>query len=523
MELEPRFTDTGVLIFNDQGHILVSNLCANQLFGYENDALLGMSVEQLTPKRFSIDYLWGLQNERNGSSIDESMKITGLRKDGGEHLLKISLKRFQGGNEPFTVAFIVDAPAAVMPESSIDKQTRSLVHSLANVETINRDLQLQIQHRKATEQKLIKIQRLYDTMVHNFPDGVIGVLDREMKYILIEGKELNEIDLPSLGLIGQSSTKHQDSVLAGEALTEIKKAFDGHSVSFEIKTGDRFYTISAVPLPDAQNNINEILCVLKNVTERKRLEDGLLKALEKEKELGELKSRFVTMASHEFKTPLTTILSSAFLLENYSGKGYDEEKIVHTSRIKRAVNNLTMILNEFLSLEKLEGNQVEVLNTNINIPKYMLELISEIEPDTQKGQMVSYEHSGQPTAYLDPNLLWSIMTNLVSNALKYSRQGEKIHVTSEIKNNQMTIGVRDYGIGIPANEHKNIFGRFYRARNVMNFEGTGLGLHIVEKNVRLLQGSISFTSQLDSGTEFTVILPNGGSRKESEIGQSLKI
>lgn len=408
---------------------------------------------------------------------------------------------------------------------SVKKQTHELVSSLAKVETINRNLQLQIKKRKEIEQKLIKIQRLYDTVVHNFPDGVIGVLNREMEYVLIDGKDLNEIDLPALGLTGQKATKGQDPLVAGETLAKIKKAFDGQSISFEVETKDRFYNISAVPLPDGQNNVNEILCVLRNVTERKKMEDGLLKALEKEKELGELKSRFVTFACHEFKTPLATILSSSFLLENYSGEDFDKEKMVHTNRIKRSVDNLTMILNEFLSLEELEETQIKVVNKKINIPKYIRGLISEVEPLKQKDQVLDYHHSGdQQTATLDPHRLWSIITNLFSNALKYSKPGDKIQITSEINNNIFTLTVKDSGIGIPPDEQKHIFERFYRASNAINLKGTGLGLLIVEKNVKLLEGSISFTSQLDVGTEFKVTLPNGNIMKPNRfIPENLRL
>ncbi len=408
---------------------------------------------------------------------------------------------------------------------SVKKQTHELVSSLAKVETINRNLQLQIKKRKEIEQKLIKIQRLYDTVVHNFPDGVIGVLNREMEYVLIDGKDLNEIDLPALGLTGQKATKGQYPLVAGETLAKIKKAFDGQSISFEVETKDRFYNISAVPLPDGQNNVNEILCVLRNVTERKKMEDGLLKALEKEKELGELKSRFVTFACHEFKTPLATILSSSFLLENYSGEDFDKEKMVHTNRIKRSVDNLTMILNEFLSLEELEETQIKVVNKKINIPKYIRGLISEVEPLKQKDQVLDYHHSGdQQTATLDPHRLWSIITNLFSNALKYSKPGDKIQITSEINNNIFTLTVKDSGIGIPPDEQKHIFERFYRASNAINLKGTGLGLLIVEKNVKLLEGSISFTSQLDVGTEFKVTLPNGNIMKPNRfIPENLRL
>ena len=269
-------------------------------------------------------------------------------------------------------------------------------------------------------------------------------------------------------------------------------------------------------LNDSENTINEILCVLQNVTKRKRMEEGLVKALERERELGELKSRFVTMASHEFRTPLTAILSSTFLLENYTAQDFDREKIVHTNRIKRSVNNLTVILNEFLSLEKLEENKVKVVHSEVNIPEFIHDLIWEMEVLKKDGQIIQYAHkSTKAIMPVDHHLFGSIVTNLISNALKYSKRGDNVIIASEIENNRLTLTVSDTGIGIPANEHKHIFGRFYRASNATNFEGTGLGLHIVQKYVNLLKGSITFESEENKGTTFRVVLPNGTLQESS--------
>lgn len=391
-------------------------------------------------------------------------------------------------------------------EQSVKQQTEKLITALANAEKINHDLQIQIQKRREIEQKLIKIQRLYDTVVHNFPDGVIGVLNRDMKYVLIDGKELNKIDLHALGLIGQDTSDNKTPESEEGTLSKVRKAFTGEYVSFETEAKEQFYHISAVPLHDANNQISEILCVLKNVTEKNRLQSGLMKALEKEKELSELKSRFVTMACHEFKTPLATILSSSFLLENYSGEDFEKEKAIHTNRIKRSVNNLTMILNEFLLLEE---SRINVINSIINIPNYVRDLINEMETIKQQGQSILYQHEGDETITLDPHLLWSIVTNLVSNALKYSKPNDPITLKTEIRDHILTITGKDVGMGIPANELNNILGLFYRAKNAVNFDGTGLGLHIVDKNIKLLQGSISIKSELNTGTEFIVTLPSG--------------
>jgi signal transduction histidine kinase len=389
------------------------------------------------------------------------------------------------------------------------------VNGHSHLESLTRDLEFQTQKRLEIEEKLDKIQRLHDTMAHNFPDGIIGVLNKEMRYVLVDGKGLSDMDLTTMSLRGDKSFGNQNPHLSDETLNKLKKAFEGESVNCEVTINDKVYEVTAVPLTDPQNTINEILCVLQNVTRRKRMEEGLVKALEKEREVGELKSRFVTMASHEFRTPLTAILSSTFLLENYTAQDFDREKIVHTNRIKRSVNNLTVILNEFLSLEKLEENKVKVVHSDVNIPEFIHDLIWEMEVVKRDGQIIKYTHKSHKTILpLDHHLFGSIVTNLISNALKYSKRGDDIQISSEIKNNAVTIVVADPGIGIPVNEHKHIFGRFYRASNAMNFEGTGLGLHIVQKYVNLLKGSITFQSEENKGTKFNVILPNGKPKKE---------
>lgn len=390
----------------------------------------------------------------------------------------------------------------------IKSSSQSVNDALNEIETINKNLQLQIAKRKETEKSLLKIQRLYDAVIHNFPEGVIGVLNREMQYVLVDGLDLNEMDLPELGL-GELIPSEKNTILTEETISKIKKAFDGERISFEVRTMNRAYGITAVPLTDEHNEVNEILCVFKNITVRKQLEEGLLKSLEKEKELNELKSRFVTMACHEFKSPLTTILSSAFLLENYSEAEYHKEKQVHISRVKRSVNNLIMVLDEFLSLETMHNSDVKMEFSTINIPQHLKELISDVGHSKKKDQVIIYEHSGsRETVYLDSHRLWSIVSNLVSNALKYSDQRATVWLTTSIENNILTIVVKDNGIGIPLNEQPYIFEQFYRAGNALNYNGTGLGLLIVQKNVIILNGSIAFTSTIGVGTEFTVTLPD---------------
>lgn len=232
--------------------------------------------------------------------------------------------------------------------------------------------------------------------------------------------------------------------------------------------------------------------------------DELTKALSKEKELSDLKSRFVSMASHEFRTPLSTILSSASLVSKYTETAQQENREKHINRIKNAVANLNGLLNEFLSIEKIEDGKIAVHYSVFNIKDLLETISSEMQSIAKKGQQVIYKHTGAEKVLLDAALLQNMLLNLLSNAVKFSPENAAIHVTSHTANDAITISVKDSGIGISAEDQQHLFERFFRGTNVTNIQGTGLGLHIVSKYAELLNGQITFTSQLEQGTLFTI-------------------
>jgi PAS domain S-box-containing protein len=230
-------------------------------------------------------------------------------------------------------------------------------------------------------------------------------------------------------------------------------------------------------------------------------------ALEKEKELNEMKSRFVTMASHEFRTPLSTILSSASLIGKYKKEEEDEKREKHVNRIKSAVSNMTLILNDFLSAGKLEEGKISVNRVNLNIPLSINESINELSNFLKKGQSILYKHEGLEEFDCDPQFIKNIIINLVSNASKFSSENKTIDIKSITSHSDLKIIVKDNGIGIPLEEQKNLFQRFFRAKNVLNIEGTGLGLNIVAKYIEILNGTITFNSELNKGTTFNITIP----------------
>ncbi len=237
--------------------------------------------------------------------------------------------------------------------------------------------------------------------------------------------------------------------------------------------------------------------------------NDLAQALDKERELGELKSRFVSMASHEFRTPLSTVLSSAALVSTYADRQDFENVKKHSARIKTAVNNLNTILTEFLSLGKLEEGKTETNLRETNLRELVEEVAGEIKPLFQKDQTFEYQHEGQELAMIDPALFKHILINLFSNAIKYSPESAPIRVITVVNSGDILIRVIDRGIGIPEADQKHLFSRFFRATNATNIQGTGLGLYIVKRYVELMNGEIGFTSVYGEGTEFWVSIKPG--------------
>ena len=232
--------------------------------------------------------------------------------------------------------------------------------------------------------------------------------------------------------------------------------------------------------------------------------DELTKALSKEKELGDLKSRFVSMASHEFRTPLSTILSSASLLAKYTETVEQEKRDKHIDRIKSSVNNLTDILNEFLSIGKIEDGKIVARYRRFNVKDFIADICAEIRGIAKKNQQITYTHSGKQVIELDDSLLRNIIFNLLSNAIKFTGEDGMIEIISAVEEDIFTITIKDNGIGISTEDQQHLFERFFRASNVTNIQGTGLGLHIVAKYAELMNGTISFESELEKSTSFTI-------------------
>ena len=253
---------------------------------------------------------------------------------------------------------------------------------------------------------------------------------------------------------------------------------------------------------------NIIQAVINDISERKKAEAELLKSLAREKELGQLKSNFVSMVSHEFRTPLGVILSSAEILDSYLEQLAPEERREQLESIQKNARRMASLMEEVLLLGMVEAGKMEFKPEIINFPAFCRHLIDELHCATDRKCPLDFMARDIPEeSFTDKRLLQHIFTNLLSNAVKYSEPGAPVCFELERAGTEVVCHIRDKGIGIPEPDLEWLFNAFYRGRNVGHVTGTGLGLTIVKRCVELHRGSIKVTSEVNRGTNITVRLP----------------
>lgn len=249
-------------------------------------------------------------------------------------------------------------------------------------------------------------------------------------------------------------------------------------------------------------------CLEREITERQRLEEELRKALVKEKELSDLKSNIISVVSHDYRTPLTTILSSAELLQNYSDRLPEDKKQRHLQKIQRSVHHLTQLVSDVLIISKAEAGKLEFNPAPLDVVEFCRELIEEFTLTGKMEHRISFSCRGScESACLDEKLLRQILSNLLSNAIKYSPQSDEVQFELVFESQDVIFRIQDRGIGIPQKDQEQLFQSFYRSSNVGTISGSGLGLAIVKKCVDIQGGKVAVESEVDVGTTFTVTLP----------------
>jgi PAS domain S-box-containing protein len=484
----------GLILVDDKGVIVQNNSTSEEMFGFDSGGLIGERIELLVPsdaKKEHVQHRASYHKKPVKRSMGSAMKLNGQRKDGSVFPVEVSLNPFKDDNgEQFIVALVSDVTIRRESQEKLEQMTQSL--------------EQKVKERTA---ELRESEQLYKSIARNFPGGVISIFDRSFSYLFAEGQGLYELGIETEDLIGINYLERLTSETRDKVKEELEKVFSGEFRSFEVEVDKRAYSLSAVPLVNDNDEIDKILVVEKNITAQREMANKLEQNLVKEKDLNEMKSRFVSMASHEFRTPLTTINSSASLILKYHEKETYEKLDKHVSRIKNAVRNLTSILNDFLSLEKLESGNITTTFQENNLVQLIDEILDEMSGNLKSGQRLINHSEGKYTFVTDAQLFRNIIINLLSNAIKYSVEKDAIEIGITDHKEYCTISVQDHGIGIPEKDQERMFSRFFRAGNVTNIEGTGLGLNIVERYLALLEGSLSFESKEGEGTTFFIKLP----------------
>jgi len=284
---------------------------------------------------------------------------------------------------------------------------------------------------------------------------------------------------------------------------------DGHEMELHMvrKDGSKFRVLLNIIKTSQNNDLYEItayVSVAKQVSELKSIENHLVKLLDKEKKLNELRTQYLNLASHEFRTPLSVILSSAFIISKFEKTEEQAEREEQVKHIVSAVNLLRDIINDFLSLSKIEEGKLKLHKTNFNSKENIKETVDELSVLLKKGQSINYRHIGETNLFLDAGIFKHLLINLLSNSIKFSPENAKIKVTSKNIDQKYTLTVKDHGCGISNEDQKQLFSPFFRGSNATKIQGTGLGLHIVRYYLDKMNGTIKVKSKVDLGTTIQI-------------------
>jgi PAS domain S-box-containing protein len=315
-------------------------------------------------------------------------------------------------------------------------------------------------------------------------------------------------------VIGKTPRLLQGAKTDRDVLRKVRTALENWQpivvelINYRKDRSEFWVELSIVPVADKMGWYTHWVSIQRDITQRKRLEAKLLKTLQKERELSELKSHFVTSTSHEFRTPLSIILSSAELLEHYGHQWKDHDKQEHLRLIQSTVKRMTQLLEDILLIGKAEAGKLEFRPTPVEIKPFCRELLVEMQRGMGREHRLILECDDQiGVVQLDEKLLRQILQNLLSNAIKYSEPGSLVQLSVSRRSDRLHFQIKDEGIGIPLADQPRLFESFRRAENVSGIPGTGLGLAIAKHCVDLHGGDIRFSSELGVGTTFAVMLP----------------
>lgn len=514
-----------IIVTNEENRIVAANPFSANLFGYTVEELIGQPVEILIPHRYR-DKHRNYHKEYFKIPVTQAMdfekEIDAVKKDGTEIPMEIRLNHYRYNNEDFVIAFLTDISERKSAtakyhelnkklESTVRQRTIELTETFENLKISKQKLEAAYSFQKSILEKAGAI------IVSTDVNGLIKTFNRAAEVSL--GYTANE-------MIGKHTpayfhcpveTKQKAEQISKELGEPVEPGFNTYVIKakkglphedewvFIRKDGSRFpVSLIVTALRNEENELTGYIGVGVDISEHKKEEERLRQLLIKEKELSELKSRFVSMASHEFRTPLSTILSSAYLIEQYGTTENQPKRQKHLQRVISSVNMLTDTLNDFLNVGKIEEGKIRPKISSFDIMHLIKTSIEEIRQTIKKGQTIHYEHEGEGLIDLDPSLMKHIVINLISNASKFSPEYSNVTIHTVRDKESLRLSVKDNGIGISKEDQEHLMERFFRGSNAVNIQGTGLGLHIVAKYAELMSGKIEWISELEKGTEFIV-------------------
>ena len=395
-------------------------------------------------------------------------------------------------------------------EERVQERTHEVMTTVKKLVETNLNLEDQLLITKEVQKIALASKALTSEIAKNFPKGLIVVINKNLEVEFVEGEALNLLGLRNTIYEGLSIDDLTLFSTSRKLLVKenVLKTLSGQHLSFETKFKKSYFSINTIPLFDENNVIVSALHVYTDITSQKEIELNFQKAFKKEKELNDLKSSFISVASHEFRTPLSAILTSAILIGKKNEEGKEDKREKYLNQIEKNVNHLVVILNDFLSLGKLDEGKVVAIRERFDLIQFSKSLVQEINIGLKKDQTI-HMSNGIETLFvtLDVKLLRHVLMNLLSNASKYSPEGANISFEISKKHENLLIQITDQGIGIPEEEQSHLFQRFFRASNAVNIEGTGLGLNIVKNYTELMGGTLEFNSEVNKGTTFSVEFP----------------
>lgn len=468
----------GILMVDAALRIQETNPSFNRLVGYSTAQSRQLSL---------LDFIAEADRERVRAIIDANTNL-----QVGYHMEIHAVRR---SLDP-TIVTLFDAELGIA-----STQAGDLVCTLRDITT-----------RKQAEAALRESEENYRRLVKTMQGG-LALYNLNEKITYVNDRFCEMLGYSRAELLTMYSYDFIDQAELPKLKEQVIRRKQAESSSYEIlarhKDGHAIHLLVAgSPLLDQAGEFIGSVAVATDITAQKQAETALRQALVKEKELGELKSRFISMASHEFRTPLATILALTETLAAYRLRLTDEQIDQRLQKIREQIEHLKSVMEDVLLLARMQARRSEFSPTPVDLDALCRTVLEEFEDQPQHTHRLIYHYENPPTTVqLDPKLMRRIISNLLSNAIKYSPGGQPITLTLAMTPTAITLQVRDQGIGIPAMDQKHLFEPFHRATNVGTISGTGLGLVITKEAVAMHKGQICVESELGVGTSFTVTLP----------------